>query len=140
MKDTYHLFKALLKAFTDKDTNAVLAVFADDATLFDPHYPKPKMTGKPEISKGLGWAFANIKQFKFEEISYLEDNKNNTAVGVYRCSHLLPNGARLNFNQVFVMITENGLITGLDAYLPYGPGGLSGAMLKLSHVLYSVKG
>ena len=47
----------LFAAFSARDLDAVMALFADDAIVFDPHYPTPLMAGKAAIRSGCEWAF-----------------------------------------------------------------------------------
>ena len=42
-----------MNAFLERDLEADLACFADDALLFDPHSPIPEMKGKEAFGKGL---------------------------------------------------------------------------------------
>jgi ketosteroid isomerase-like protein len=52
----------VLQAMTAKDRAATLALFSDDAVIFDPHYPTPLMSGKTAIGDGMDWAFGLLKQ------------------------------------------------------------------------------
>lgn len=54
------LTQQLIAAFETKDLPAALALFADDAVVIDPHYPKTEMKGKAAIKQGFEWAFANL--------------------------------------------------------------------------------
>ena len=49
----YKLLLQLFTAFEEKDVPAVLALFADDSVLIDPHYPQTEMKGKAAIRQGL---------------------------------------------------------------------------------------
>ena len=51
--------------FQSRDIDAVLAVFAEDAIVFDPHYPVPEMRGKAAIRRGFAWAFGNMEKSGF---------------------------------------------------------------------------
>lgn len=130
-----NVINRLINKISLKEKDAVLNLIADDAVFFDPHYPQSLMKGKQQIAKGLDWSFRNIKEFRFEEINYMEVKKGNISAVEYHCSHLLPSGNRLDFNQVLIFEINNGLFSSLRAYLPYGPHGLTGFMLKISHIL-----
>ena len=54
--------ESFLGAFRAKDLDAVLSFFADDAVVYDPHYPVPEMKGKAAIRQGIAWSFANVEQ------------------------------------------------------------------------------
>ena len=47
---------------------------------------------------------------------------------------MLKNGIKLDFPQVFFVEVEDGKITGLRAYEPYGPNGIGGLFLGLSRL------
>jgi hypothetical protein len=47
----------------------------------------------------------------------------------------LKGGRSLNFPQVFVFEVRDGLITRLQAYEPYGPGGMVGLFLGVQRLL-----
>ena len=49
----YETGKALFDALMRGDREATIAAFADDAEIFDPHYPRPLMRGKAAIRAGL---------------------------------------------------------------------------------------
>ena len=53
---TDELFKRLIDAFMAKDIDAVMALFADDALLVDPHYPVPRMQGRVAIERAYAGA------------------------------------------------------------------------------------
>ncbi|MEO7587259.1 MAG: nuclear transport factor 2 family protein [Arachnia sp.] len=105
-----------------KDKAAVLAAFSPDAVFIDPHYPHPEMHGLDEISAGLDWGFAGMERFGFSIVgSFLSEDGNSGAVEM-ECRHVLVGGRVLTFPQVFVAEMEEGLLTRLRAYEPYGPG------------------
>jgi ketosteroid isomerase-like protein len=132
----YLLVKKALQSFYHKDTSALLALFSNDAAFTDPHYPDNEMIGKEAIARGLQWAFANIKTFYFEDIHYMENVKENTVAVECISKHTLINDKTLEFHQVFVFTFKNGLIRRLRAYEPYGPSGMSGFMLRVSHLIF----
>ena len=50
----------LITAFEAKDLETIMAEFADDAYVYDPHYPQTDMVGKDAIRQGMEWAFGNV--------------------------------------------------------------------------------
>ena len=57
-----NLLNGVLAAFVRRDLEGALAFFADDAIIFDPHYPVAEMRGKPAIRRGLAWALGNMEK------------------------------------------------------------------------------
>jgi ketosteroid isomerase-like protein len=128
------LLQAALRAVEAKDLPAVLALLDDDSTLIDPHYPVPRMVGRAAITDGLRWAFGTIVTFRFElDLAYESADRRHAAVEV-DCHHVLRGGRALEFRQVFVADAQGGTISRLQAYEPYGPGGLVGLVLKVTRL------
>jgi ketosteroid isomerase-like protein len=115
------LIEHIFSVVETMDPDAVLALCADDAVFFDPHYPVPHMAGKAAIAEGLRWGFGNMQQMRFPIVNYFEDATGQKAAVEVATAHVLATGMRLNFPQVFVIETRAGLITRLQAYEPYGP-------------------
>jgi ketosteroid isomerase-like protein len=119
-----------LHAFTTRDLPAVLAAFAPDAELIDPHYPAPHMRGAAEIGDGVAWAFAGITQFGFTVTAYYERADGQGAAVEVATAHVLRSGMRLTFPQLFVVEARDGRITRLQVYTPHGPPGIGGLFLR----------
>lgn len=116
-----------------KDKAAVLAAFAPDGIFIDPHYPNPEMRGSTEIGAGLDWGFAGMERMQFTVIgSFVSQDANSGAVET-DCRHVLTGGRVLAFQQVFVAEMNDGLLTRVRAYEPYGPGGVAMFMIKLQN-------
>ena len=47
---------------------------------------------------------------------------------------------KLNFPQVFVAESRDGLITRLQAYVPYPPPGICGLLTKLTRLIWKLQG
>lgn len=109
----------LFARFAARDLEAVLALFAEEASVFDPHYPAPLMAGKGAIRSGFEWAFGTLQQPGFT-IRHFWAGENSAAVEV-DTHHMMPGGLELNFPQVFVLEWRDGLIVRLQAYGPYPP-------------------
>lgn len=125
------------------DVDAVLALFADDAVFYDPHYPSPCMQGKAAIAEGLAWGFGSMQKMGFPITAYYESPDGKSAVVEVATAHVLKAGMKLNFPQVFVINTHNGLVTRLQAYEPYepyGPHGIAGIMLILTRLVRRLQG
>jgi len=60
--DPKALIEQLFSRMMDRDREGMLELFADDATIYDPHYPIPMMAGKDAIDQGLTWGLANIAE------------------------------------------------------------------------------
>jgi DNA-binding SARP family transcriptional activator/ketosteroid isomerase-like protein len=101
------------------DLEAALACFADDALLFDPHYPTPEMRGKAAIRGGFEFIFGIVKQPGFT-IRHFWTGDQDGALEV-DTHHVLADGTEVRFPQVFVFEIGDGLIRRLQAYVPYPP-------------------
>lgn len=132
------LVDRMFGAVMAKDLDAVLACFADNATLFDPHYPKPEMVGKAAIAEGLRWGFGTMRTFGFRIVNYFEAG-DRVAVEV-ATSHVLNMGIKLDFPQAFFIDTRDGKIVRLQAYEPYGPNGVGGVFLALTRLGRKLRG
>ena len=131
------------QAFATVETmnlDAVLALFAQDAVLYDPHYPRPHMAGKGQIAEGLRWGFGAMQKMGFPIVNYFEDETGQKAVVEVATAHVLRAGMKLNFPQIFVIETKEGLITRLQAYEPYGPHGMNGLILGITRLVWRLSG
>jgi ketosteroid isomerase-like protein len=132
-----HLYKFItdfFKAVEAKSLEEVLEHHCDDAEFIDPHYPKVYMKGKEEIREGLTWGLNGVKSFSFTLINYFE-NKDGTSASVeYDTKIELPNGKKLNYQQVFIIETKEGKISRCQAYETYGPHGMHNVMLTVTRL------
>lgn len=131
------------RAFATVETmnlDATLALFAEDATLIDPHYPRQQMTGKAQIAEGLRWGFGGMTKMSFPIVNYFEDASGQKAVVEVATAHVLRTGMKLDFPQVFVIETRGGLITRMQAYEPYGPHGMVGVVLAITRLIQRLTG
>src|SRR5687768_14762239 len=112
----------LFTAVEAKDVAAAVECFAEESVCIDPHYPVPRMVGKPAIAEGLRWVFGAMEQLGFTPLNYFEARDGQSAAIEMATSHRLPGGRQLKFSQTFVIETCDGHITRLQAYPPYGPG------------------
>ncbi len=128
------LIEELFEALAERDVAAVGALFADDAVLVDPHYPQMEMRGRAAIDRGLAWGFGSMEQFGFTIVQAFESPDGDKAMIEVDTHHILKGGKALDFPQVFAVDASGGVIVGLRAYEPYGPGGLPGFFIGLPHL------
>jgi ketosteroid isomerase-like protein len=137
-EDAKAVVEKLMNAFIELDLEAAMACFADDAVLYDPHYPVQRMEGKEAIRQGLGWGIGNLEKAGFSVRHWWAD-ENSGAVEL-DTDHVFKGGMNAKFDQVFVFEVSGGKITRLQSYVPYGPGGLGGLMAKATHLTWRMKG
>lgn len=134
-KATY--ISALMHAFSEKNLEQVMSLFAEDATMIDPHYPEKIMCGKEAIMAGIAWAFKSMKKPAFKLLNTLTDDR--LIFAETEAHHVFNGGASVTFKETFVIeLKEDGLISRLQAYPDYGPGGMVGFFLGLQR-LFKVK-
>ena len=134
MSSPISVLQELFTALEKRDESKALDLFTDDAVFFDPHYPVREMVGREAITKGLAWGMESMEQFGFTiEKSYLSEDGNSGSVEV-DTHHFLKGGRELRFPQAFFVEVQDGKISGLRAYEPYGPDGIMGIMLGISHM------
>ena len=128
------LAERVFRAVENRDIDGALSAMAPNVLLFDPHYPKPQMNGHAEVRAGLEWGLSVMERFGFSVTNtFLAADGLSGAVEV-DSNHTLKVGKVLSFPQVFVFETQDGLITRLQAYEPYGPNGMGGFMLGLERL------
>ncbi len=119
-----------------KDLEAMMSLFADDAVVIDPHFPTPQMQGKATIREAFREAISGMQSFGYTIVNYFE-SENGAAVET-ATHHVVKQEMKLNFPQVFIFESANGLITRLQAYEPYGPHGVVGVFLFLARLIKRV--
>jgi len=134
MSQARDVLERIFRALEARNRPAVLACFAPDAVLFDPHYPQPRMEGIAEIAEGIDWGLSVMKRFGFRTKHFFGSDDGLSGAFEIDTDHTLNAGQNLKFPQVFVVETKGGLITGLRAYEPYGPNGIGGMFLGLSRL------
>ena len=128
----------MFDAFSAKDLNAVMAMFADDALVYDPHYPIPEMKGIAAIQRGLKWGIESLEKPGFA-IRHFWADANRAAVEV-DTHHVLKGGMEIKFPQVFVVEMRDGLITRFQAYEPYPPTGIAGLISSVTRLMWKLQG
>ena len=116
----------VLARFQAKDIDGVLALFAPDGVLFDPHYPPPvgpSMAGHNAIREGLTWGLGMLEQPGFTVRHQLAGAGGGpVAAAEVDTNHRLAGGATLAFPQLFVAeVGDDGLLRRLQSYTPYPP-------------------
>jgi ketosteroid isomerase-like protein len=136
----YDLMDGIFKALGRGDKEAVMAAFAGDAVLFDPHYPQPLLRGTAEIRAGLDWGFKSMRTFGFDIKHYFPGKEGRSGAFEVDTHHVLKIGKKLDFPQVFVVETDGNKVTALRAYEPYGPNGMGGVFLGVERLKRKVAG
>jgi ketosteroid isomerase-like protein len=117
-----------------RDLDDMMSVFADDAVVIDPHFPTPQMQGKVDITEGFRGAITGMRSFGYTIVNYFESENGQCAAVEMATHHVVKQGMKLNFPQVFIFETAGGRITRMQAYEPYGPHGIVGFFLFLGRL------
>jgi len=137
-QEVKEMIEGLVDAFEKKDLEASLSFFAEDAVLFDPHYPVPKMEGIGAIRQGLEWGLGNMEKPGISIRHFWMDGANGAIET--DTHHVFKGGMELKFDQVFIFETQDGKITRMQAYVPYPPPGIGGLLTKLTKLGWKLKG
>lgn len=127
------LINRAFRALENRDLDALIACFASDGVLLDPHYPYPEMRGHEAIRTGLQWALDGMKSMNFAQKQFFNSDDKLSGVVELDTHHVQSSGRVLDYLQIFVVETQDGLITRMQSYLPYGPNGIGGFFLRMSH-------
>jgi ketosteroid isomerase-like protein len=133
-RSTHELVTGAFAATEAKDLDLLMSLFDDNATLIDPHFPNPRMEGKPAIAEGLRGAFAGMHSFGYTIVNYFETENGRSAAAEIATHHTIKRGWKLNFPQVFVFDARDGRITRMQAYEPYGPNGIMGVFMAFARL------
>jgi ketosteroid isomerase-like protein len=117
-----------------KDLEAMMRVFADDAVVIDPHFPTLRMQGKAAIMEGFRGAMSGMRSLGYTIVNYFESENGQCAAVETATHHVLKQGMKRDFPQVFIFEVADGHITRLQAYEPYGPHGIVGVFLFLARL------
>ena len=110
----------VLRAFEEGDTVTAAEFWAKDGVFIDPQYPEPEYSGPDEISNALDWALGNIVEKPSLTVRKVWEVDETFAIEV-RTNHTMKDGSEVDFPQVFVVESEDGLITRWQSYLPFPP-------------------
>ena len=117
-----------------RDLDAMMSLFADDAVVIDPHFATPRMQGKAVITESFREAISGMRSFGYTIVNYFESENGQRAAVETATHHVVKQGMKLNFPQVFIFETADGRITRMQAYEPYGPHGILGAFLSFARL------
>ena len=96
--------ETMFAAFAAKDLKRVLAMFAEDALVYDPHYPVPEMKGKAAIRRGFEWGLGNMEKPGFTlRNCWIDGEKAAVEVDTH---HIFKGGMEVKFPQMFVIETS----------------------------------
>ncbi len=132
------VLNGLIAAFESKDLEAVMGFFAEDAVLFDPHYPVQRMEGKAAIRQGMEWGLGNMEKPGFA-IRHLWSDGDSGAVEL-DTHHIFKGGMEVKFDQIFVFEVQDDKLKRLQSYVPYAPPGIGGLLPKLTRLIWRLKG
>jgi ketosteroid isomerase-like protein len=130
----HDLVSRIFTAVEAKNLELMISQFADDAVLIDPHFPAGRLQGKGAITEGMRGAFAGMQSFGYTVVNYFESESGQSAAVETATHHVIKQGWKLNFPQMFVFDVIDGRITRMQAYEPYGPNGIVGVFLFLARL------
>lgn len=117
--------KRLLERFEAKDVDGIVALFAPDGLLSDPHYPPPlgpTMVGHDAIRKGIAWGVGMIERPRFAVRHELAGDGGRLGAVEVETRHELVGGTLAAFMQVFVAeLGDEDLFGRVQSYTPYPP-------------------
>ncbi len=122
-----------------KDLEGIVGSFTEDGVFIDPHYPDVRMQGREEIREGVRWGLAGMRTFRFIPRTFFLSEDGTSGVLEVDSHHVLANGRKLDFQQVFIAEVQDGLLKRFQAYEPYGPSGVAGVFLGLGKAAYRLK-
>lgn len=133
------ILEELFGACASGDVEHAVSLFAADGVLIDPHYPYPRMQGSDAIRDGLTWGIGGMRSMSFTTEQFFPGPDGVSGAAEVATHHVLKVGKKLDFPQVFVIETVDGQIRRLQAYEPYRPNGVLGAMLKVGHGVHRIR-
>ncbi|MCA9936905.1 MAG: nuclear transport factor 2 family protein [Ardenticatenaceae bacterium] len=131
-------FEGLIAAFESKNLESVMKYFAEDAVLYDPHYPVPRMMGTAAIRQGMEWGLGNMEKPGFAIRHYWDDGRVGAAE--LDTHHVFKGGMELKIDQVFVFEVEGNKFKRMQSYVPYSPPGISGLLTKVTRLIWRLQG
>ena len=132
------LFHDLLQAFMSKDLPKIMSYFADDAILYDPHYPQPRMVGKAAIQQGIEWSMSSLEKPGFKVRQLWLDG--HSGVAELDTHHIIKGGMEAKFDQVFVFEVRGDKFARVQSYVPYPPHGIAGIIGNVTKLAWRLQG
>lgn len=112
--------EAALAGMEDRDAVAATEFYAEDGVFIDPLYPEPEYRGPKEIQAAVEWALENVVDQPGFTIRNMWERDETFAVEV-DSHHIAHDGDTRDFQQVFIIESEDGKVTRWQTYLPYPP-------------------
>lgn len=132
------ILDGILAAFESMDLEAIMGYFANDAVLYDPHYPVARMEGTAAIRQGLAWGLGNLVKPGFT-IRHFWSNGQTGAVEL-DTHHIFKGGMEVKIDQIFVFELQDGKLKRLQSYVPYSPHGVGGFLPKMTRLVWQLRG
>lgn len=112
--------EAALAGMENRDAVAATEFYAEDGVFIDPLYPEPEYRGPEEIQEAVEWALENVvDQPSFTIRNVWEDDE--AFVVEVDSHHIAHDDTIRDFQQVFIIESDNGKVTRWQTYLPYPP-------------------
>jgi ketosteroid isomerase-like protein len=93
------------------------------------------MQGKVAIKEGMRGAIAEMQSFGYTTVNYFESENGQRAAVETATHHVIKQGKKVNFPQVFIFEVAEGRITRMQAYEPHGPHGMYGVYLFFARLM-----
>jgi ketosteroid isomerase-like protein len=135
----FELVTSAFAAIEAKDLPALMRLFADDAIVIDPHFPRPQMHGEAVITQCFREAIGGMRSFGYTIVNCFESKDGQRAAVETATHHVIKGGMKRPFPQVFIFETAEGHITRMQAYEPYGPHGIVGLFLFLARLMNAIR-
>lgn len=132
------LMDEMLAAFEAMDLDAVMGFFTEDAVLYDPHYPVPRMEGTAAIRQGLAWGLGNLVKPGFTIRHFWSDGESGAVE--LDTHHIFKGGMEVKIDQIFVFELRDGKLKRLQSYVPYSPHGVGGILPKVTRLVWRLRG
>src|SRR5262245_30410321 len=94
-----------------------------------PTFRRRRCKGRQPSRKPFGGAMSGMRSFGYTIVNYCESENGQCEAVETATHHVLKEGMKRNFPQVFIFEMANGRITRMQAYEPYGPHGMVGVFL-----------
>ena len=125
----------VIEAIESKDVDLLLNYFADDAVLFDPHFPVSNMEGKSLIRCSYNWAFLSVKELCISIEREFTSSDGQSGVFELRTKYRSQTGRQQTFFQMFILEMKNDKILRLQVYTPSAPKNNFRPLLSVSRLI-----
>ena len=132
------LMEEFLRRMMARDHAGMVAMVADDAEFYDPHYPIAHMRGRSAISRGLEWSLGILVKPGFAVTrAWIEGGSGVAEVATH---HVLKGGMEVDFDQVFLFEVRDQKIQRLRAFVPYRQPGIGGWIPRVTGFFWRLRG